>query len=439
MAPDWKRTVFRLRRIPNGVATFSHVQALVAQAVDMAAENINVYSLATTLTPWELPPSKVATLMFLDIPSLLASSPEGRNEWLLDANDGPVLDVHFIGLTPLNDVEPERHIADCIAISGLAGHPLGSWQPRGQDKAFLWIRDEVPRYVRGTRAIIYGYDTRLMGSNSFQSVPHLSVSLISHIRANGGALDDAKPLVFLAHSLGGIVLKDALCRLANSPDNSLERKILSRCRGAIMFGVPNLGMDQTHLLTIVRGSFIEHLVQDLSRDSGKWGYLNRLERSFSGIGELGEMTFYWMFETEVSPTFNIKTQQLDGPPSILVDPDSATANRVQEPGSLVHPIGRNHSEIVKFTRSDPNLSPIIEYLRHVCGLSEPHGVGNGVGLQTEVGLWAISQSAGFPNASYHGSDEEMKVERRRRRLSGMNPPHMHRLVPAENDSIFIFS
>lgn len=50
------------------------------------------YSLATTLTPWELLPSKVATLMLLDIPSLLARSPRGRNEWLLDANDGPVLD-----------------------------------------------------------------------------------------------------------------------------------------------------------------------------------------------------------------------------------------------------------------------------------------------------------------------------------------------------------
>ncbi|KAH6641222.1 hypothetical protein F5144DRAFT_482650 [Chaetomium tenue] len=391
---DWRRTVFRLSKIPNRTRSHGAVRALVAKAMEIPAESVKVFSLATSLTPWEMPPSKVATLMFLKPPAMLGRPDEGQVEWVLDADEYPVLDSHFWGLTPLNDVEPEKHIADCIAISGLASHPFGSWQPRGDDKTFMWIRDVAPMYVPGLRTILYGYDTKLAGSHSFQGISHLALGFISQIRANGGALDHARPLVFLAHSLGGIVLKDALCRLANSQDNSLERKILTRCKGAIMFGVPNLGMEQSHLLTLVQGHSIEHLVQDLSRESATYGYLSRLERSFAGISNLGEMTFYWVFETDKSPIFDAKTRKMTGPSAILVDPDSATAHRIKESAPSVHPIARNHSEMVKFSRADPNTGPIIHLLRRVCGLSDAATEPDDLGAQSDS-LAKLMTSAKF--------------------------------------------
>jgi hypothetical protein len=232
----------------------------------------------------------------------------------------------------------------------------------------MWIRDDALKYVPGMRAILYGYDSKLVNTDSFQRIGDLSVSFISQIRANGGTLSDAKPLVFLAHSLGGIVLKDAFCRLANSQADSLERRIFSRCKGALMFGVPNFGMEQNHLLSVVQGNPTEALVRDLSRESGTYGYLKRLELSLSGIAEVGDMTIYWAFETSTSPTFNPETGDMTGPRSILVDPDSATGHGVKDFPAFVHPIGRTHSDMVKLTRSDPNTGPIIELLRRVCGL-----------------------------------------------------------------------
>ncbi|KAK0638476.1 hypothetical protein B0T16DRAFT_496779 [Cercophora newfieldiana] len=415
VAPDWRRTVFRLSRIPNGATTTSAVAALVAKALQVPTKSVKVYSLATTLTPWEMPPSRVATLMLLQNPVLLGSSQDGRNEWALEPgrHESLVLDTHFWGLTPLNDVASDNHIADCVAISGLASHAFGSWQPHGNDKTFMWIRDQLPKSVPGVRAILYGYESKLAGSESFQSIQDLALGLISQIRANGGALDNAKPLVFLAHSLGGIVLKDALCKLANSQDNSLERKILARCRGAIMFGVPNLGMEQDHLLAIVRGGSTEQLVRDLSRRSGISGYLDRLERSFSGIAAIGEMTFYWVFETSKSPTFDSKVGKMTGPHSILVDPDSATKHRVSESPSSVHPIARNHSDMVKFTRNDPNTGAIIELTRRVCGLAEVDAEDEGAKIPHNA---AEQLNLVVPNGRLedHGSDEE----RRQRLLEG---------------------
>jgi hypothetical protein len=122
--------VFRLSRIPNGATTNDAVAALVAKALHLQTDRVKVYSLATTLNPWETPPSRVATLMLLNTPNLLAESKYGQNEWTLESDTGHdnlVLDTHFWGLTPLNDVAPDKHIADCIAISGLASHAFGSW------------------------------------------------------------------------------------------------------------------------------------------------------------------------------------------------------------------------------------------------------------------------------------------------------------------------
>ncbi len=304
---EWKRSVFRLSGIPFRCSTHRQVQALVAKSVEISNEGVKVYSLATTLNPWEMPQTRVATLMFLDIPGFLEQE-SGSKQWLLTLreDDNPmVLDTHFQGLTPLNDVNEGDHIADCLAISGLASHAFGSWQPRGNDKTFMWIRDQVPGSVPGARVIVYGYESKLAGSQSFQQISDIAIGLISQIKANGGAKEDAKPLVFLAHSLGGIVLKEALSRLAHFPDTSIERRVLNRCRAAIMFGVPNLGMKHQHLLTIVEGNPAEGMVQALSLESGARGYLSELETSFRGISQLHEMTFYWVYETEKSPTFDV--------------------------------------------------------------------------------------------------------------------------------------
>ncbi|KAI1098378.1 hypothetical protein F4804DRAFT_324936 [Jackrogersella minutella] len=152
--------------------------------------------------------------MFHKLPALLEAG-EGNDKWEIPfpGLETPLLlDTHFLGMTPLNDVEQEQHKFDCIAISGLASHPFGSWQPKGRDKSFMWIRDQLPRIMPDTRVSIYGYDTTLVGSNSFQSIQDLATSLIEHIKNSGWSLPSAKLLIFLAHSLGGIVLEEAFIK-----------------------------------------------------------------------------------------------------------------------------------------------------------------------------------------------------------------------------------
>lgn len=126
----------------------------------------------------------------------------------------------------------------CVALSGLGGHAFGSFKERGGNH--MWLRDALPVDLPGVRVWIYGYDTKLAASTSFQDLEALasnfrrvlisarrrtsvrlraSTSLFSatyRLSANRQkAVQPHLPLVFIAHSLGGLVLKEVSGTLIN--------------------------------------------------------------------------------------------------------------------------------------------------------------------------------------------------------------------------------
>jgi len=162
----------------------------------------------------------------------------------------------------------------------------------------MWIRDEAPHQIPEMRTILYGYDSSLVDCESTQVIGDIAKDLIENLSAGGWREPSAKPLVFLAHSLGGIVLKDFFVRVADARD-ILNRDIIHKIRGAVMFGVPNFGMDQEHLLAIVEGQPNERFVQNLRPNSH---YLMKLDTAFGGISYLSQVMIFWAYETRLSPT-----------------------------------------------------------------------------------------------------------------------------------------
>lgn len=186
-------------------------------------------------------------------------------------------------------------------ISGLASHPMGSWQPRGDDKSFMWIRDKLPELVPGVRFILYGYDTKLVGSKSFQTVADLANNLINTLKAGGWSSPSSKELAFLAHSLGGVVLKQCFCMLADSDVSS--ECILQKTKGAIFFGVPSEGMDIEDIHSMLRDQpNKDALVTEISNKSS---FLPSLEEHISGIFQLRGMKLFWAYETQETPTVKV--------------------------------------------------------------------------------------------------------------------------------------
>lgn len=104
------RTVFRLRKLPNHVRDKDTAASLVATALSFDVNNIAIFSLANTSDIWENPPSRVATLQLSSLPDRLLHA-QGDNEWQIplpggNPDDFLFLDIHFKGLTALNDVDP---------------------------------------------------------------------------------------------------------------------------------------------------------------------------------------------------------------------------------------------------------------------------------------------------------------------------------------------
>lgn len=67
-----KARTYRVRQLPSYLKYTRQVADLLAGITEDlgAPENIKVFSLATSLNPLEIPPSKVATLMFEQTPHL---------------------------------------------------------------------------------------------------------------------------------------------------------------------------------------------------------------------------------------------------------------------------------------------------------------------------------------------------------------------------------
>ncbi|KAL7918361.1 ankyrin repeat protein [Trichoderma austrokoningii] len=338
---------FRLRGVPCECETRADVRELVKRILSIEdGASAAVHSLATS--PIEQI-SKVATLSFYTLPGCL--SDRSRNEWVFNlpadetlGEDGfgrrrsLVLDTHFSGFTPLQHTKDDDCFVDVIAISGLGGHAFGSFKER--HGSFMWLRDALPIDFPGARILIYGYETRLIQSKSFQNLTDLGKALQVDMKGIR-EFTQSRPIVFIGHSLGGLVIKEAIVKLKEELDEK-DALILNSTSGFLFFGVPHQGMAIESLIPLVKDYPNRSLLESLNKNSA---LLQRLEREFGNAFGIKRprISFY---ETEKSPTaveIEDDKWELSGDLEVLVDVSSATCGSNHQ-----HPINRNHSEMVKY-------------------------------------------------------------------------------------------
>lgn len=91
-----------------------------------------------------------------------------------------------------------------IAVTGLAGHAFGSWRSRKSGK--MWLRDIIPTDIPTARILTYGYDTKLVGSNSDACILDYAKQFLATV-TDARCRDPYRPIIFIGHSLGGLVIK----------------------------------------------------------------------------------------------------------------------------------------------------------------------------------------------------------------------------------------
>lgn len=174
-------------------------------------------------------------------------------------------------------------------VHGFTGHPYRTWaakstnerreppEPKrrklfgdgGSQKRLetYWPRDFLPTTVPTARILTFGYDTRIrhkLGSQgSKNTVYDHAKELLHSLNDYRQDKDDSKrPILFIVHSLGGIVVKEALRqshRLGGSYRQQSLHLICEHAIGVIFFGTPHRGADPRGPLQYMVQKVIEAL------------------------------------------------------------------------------------------------------------------------------------------------------------------------------------
>ncbi|KAM5362835.1 hypothetical protein ACJA88_002343 [Fusarium oxysporum] len=334
---------FRLRGIPHEYETRGEVCSLIQKIFALEPNaSPTVYSLALSPTDRN---SKIATLSFPSIPDCL--SDRLKTEWNFNLSEGAdidfgrslVFDTHFTGFTPFHRASDKDCHIDVIAVCGLGGHALGSFKEK--NGRFVWLRDALPSDIPNARIFTYGYNSQLVDSQSFQSLTDLGRALqvdLEDIRDS----DQSRSILFIGHSLGGLVIKETVRILKEEPLEP-DSSVLSAISGFAFFGVPHRGLAVQCLVPLVKDNPNRALLESLNRNSS---LLDRLQIEFDKISTARSFSVVSFYETEKSPTGALVNGkwEMSGSSEVLVEVVSATCGCQKQ-----HPINRNHSEMVKYS------------------------------------------------------------------------------------------
>jgi ankyrin repeat protein/pimeloyl-ACP methyl ester carboxylesterase len=264
------------------------------------------------------------------------------------------IDSHFFGFTPL--FTPKGSIdADIIALTGLGGHAFGSWAVAPTE---MWLRDFIPCDIPQVRILIYGYDSRIQKRNARSIMSDYTNNFIlklTDMRREGRY--ELRPVIFIGHSLGCLIIKEALIKLASLLDKSRQPLPV---RSLIFFGAPHRGLEITAIKTLVDGTPSEEIVQELKKQSPT---LTRLNDDFRHLH--GDLEILTIFELEDTPSVRESPNgewQQDGPLVTMVEKDSAILYWAKEQRVACN---ADHRHIARVRRGQSGCySQVRSFIRH---------------------------------------------------------------------------
>lgn len=161
----------------------------------------------------------------------------------LPAPPAPIGKGQNYGIRELYEGGPEASI-DIVFVHGLTGNAYDTWLHRGT--GIHWPSELLRQDIVDGRILSFGYDADIV---SFWN-PASSSRLSNHAENLVGELvrhrertnTESRKMLFVAHSLGGLVLEYALGHSRNAAEQHL-RQIERYTAGIVFLGVPHCGSD----------------------------------------------------------------------------------------------------------------------------------------------------------------------------------------------------
>ncbi|KAL5043005.1 hypothetical protein BDW71DRAFT_210605 [Aspergillus fruticulosus] len=356
-----KSHVFRVTGLPADQSDESLEASLRNTLNDeLAPEERSHIQAKVTILPscYEPDTRRVALVQFRggmpEFLSDLAADPLG--DWQVEMGDTDInFDLHFFGFTQLYAPLREKPVvADIIAIAGLDGHAYGSWQGRG-NLGRMWLRDFLSKDLPQCRTMIYGYNSKL-SSHGIDTILDYGRELMEEIKQVRNTKElQQRPLFFIAHSFGGIILAHCLVRAIQTMDNG-HPAITSFHRatyGMILFAIPYKGLVIDDIQQMLSKGGNQSRQQLLQQISNKSDLLVHQLADFKNLIQDRKVVSFYETEQTRQLVFDSQSQRWrrTGDFITTVNADSAL---LQLPDHLEDkvPLHADHSMIIKFDTRD---------------------------------------------------------------------------------------
>lgn len=140
-------------------------------------------------------------------------------------------------------------------------NPFSKSNRESSSPSVYWPRDLIPITVPNARVLTFGYDTHIrhvLGpSGSKNTVYDIAWDFLVALEAKRRE-EPLRPILFIVHSLGGIVVKEMLRRSSGCRRGQAHlQDIFESTRGIIFFGTPHSGADPRGILQHVAEKVIK--------------------------------------------------------------------------------------------------------------------------------------------------------------------------------------
>ncbi|KAK0645816.1 Alpha/Beta hydrolase protein [Cercophora newfieldiana] len=228
---------------------------------------------------------------------------------------------------------------DVVLVHGLDGDLVETWAHTTTDtkplRRVVWPETLLPKVLPRARVLSFGYNGDIYHNNSVAGIRGNAGALLSHLRSLRYGVDQARPIVFVAHCLGGLIVKQALCFADVDEHHQL---IASATKGIMFFGTPHCGAEEAQW---------KRLAQRYSRLPGSRGQasllLEALTRDSNDLAEISEDFCHVAPKYRIVSFFEEVTWLNTG--ELIVDMTSA---RLDVYGERVVPVGADHLGICRF-------------------------------------------------------------------------------------------
>ncbi|KAK4655284.1 hypothetical protein QC762_301160 [Podospora pseudocomata] len=147
---------------------------------------------------------------------------------------------------PPSSSDTETHKIDIFAVHGLnprskdiSAHAWDTWRAPEGPEGRLWLKEDLPRVVPDARIFLYEYDSKAVFGKDRSTFVDKATELLETVRCERDK-NDTRPILFIGHSLGGLLIKQALINAHNNPKFTEIKDVTT---GLAFFATPHNGGD----------------------------------------------------------------------------------------------------------------------------------------------------------------------------------------------------